>query len=300
MTADFASTGLLTRLDPCGNGSSRRWRRSFIATNAATVSSVSTLYGTPEERQSLAAGAGELRVQAVAPDRSEHLQSQRGRRVVARRAVHDRGVGGVRGADGHAPDAQEETRQELGTVRAGRTGRLAPVDGGGDRRPGFAVVIGVGMAAMASAGATGTEAAVVGGQYASTRWRHRLAALTAQVATTARLTDLIAVAVVIGGYVVRVQVTHPDGMTDVGPISPDGPSKMDLFERTRGGCALLCVVFGRPSRLQRGRGHRDLGAADPPALTAVVDRVVGRRSDRAVAPWCVPRLVGTGSVCSRC
>ena len=90
------------------------------------MSSVNTLYGTPEERQSLAAGAAANSAFKLLLRTARAPAVQRGRRVVARRAVHDRGVGGVRGADGHAPDAQEEELGRLELVRAG-TGRLAPL-----------------------------------------------------------------------------------------------------------------------------------------------------------------------------
>ena len=96
----------------------------LIATNAATVSSVNTVRDARRASKPRSRCRGELRVQAVA--RTARAPAvQRGRRVVARRAVHDRGVGGVRGADGHLTRKEELGGLEL--VRAGRTGRLAPL-----------------------------------------------------------------------------------------------------------------------------------------------------------------------------
>ena len=302
MTAVFASTGLLTRLDL------RRERIIapvtavvLIATNAATVSSVNTLYGTPEERQSLAAGAAANSAFKLLLGPLEHLQSnaavaswRAGLFMIAASAV-------CAALMVTRLTRKEEELGRLELVRAGRTGRLAPLTAAVIVALGFAVVIGVGMAGlMASAGATGTEAAVVGGQYASTSLAAiGLAALTAQVATTARLANLIAVAVVIGGYVVR-GAGDASGWEWLRWTNPVGwAQQMDPFGANSWWPALLCVAFFATTVAAAAwaSGHRDLGgglitpAPGPPSSTvSSVAGLIVRLHRGAFLGW----LVGIG------
>ncbi len=206
MTGGLTATGLLARLDL------RRERivapvtiAVLIATNAATVSSIRTLYGTPHERAALAAGAADNSAFKLLLGPLEHLQSTAS--VASWRAglfmITATAVCAVLMVTRSTRKEEELGRVEL--VRAARTGRLAPLTAAILVATGFGVVVGAGMAVlMASAGASAPEAAAVGGQYAATSLAAiGLAALTAQLATTARLANLIAVSIVVGGYVVR-------------------------------------------------------------------------------------------------
>ncbi|MFT3899176.1 MAG: ABC transporter permease [Gordonia sp. (in: high G+C Gram-positive bacteria)] len=202
----FASTGLLARLDL------RRERIItpvtivvLVLTNAATVSSIKTLYGTPQERATLAAGAAANSAFKLLLGPLEHLQStaaiaswRAGLFMIAATAVCT-----VLLVTRLTRKEEELGRVEL--VRAARTGRLAPMTAAILVAAVFALVVGLAMAGlMSSAGATGGQAALVGAQYTCTALAAAgLAALTAQVATTARLANLLAVSAVLGGYVVR-------------------------------------------------------------------------------------------------
>ncbi|GED96922.1 ABC transporter permease [Gordonia crocea] len=291
MSASIASVGILTRLNL------RRERIIapvtvviLLATNAATVSSITTLYGTAAERQSLAAGAAANSAFKLLLGPLEHLQStaaiaswRAGLFMIAATAV-------CAALMVTRLTRKEEELGRVELVRAARTGALAPIAAALIVAIGFALVVGVGMAAlMASAGATPTEAAVVGGQYASTSLAAiGLAALTAQVATTARLANLIAVSTVLGGYVLR-GVADAAGWEWLRWTNPVGwAQQMDPFGANRWWPAAASVAFFAVGVLGAAwvNGRRDLGGGliaprpGPPsssvssigALTARLDR----------------------------
>ncbi|QKT09031.1 ABC transporter permease [Gordonia sp. X0973] len=261
----FASTGLLTRLDL------RRERIIapvtavlLVLTNFATISSIVKLYGTQQERATLAAGAATNSAFKLLLGPLEHLQSNAA--IASWRA----GLFMIAAAAACAAlmvtrlTRKEEELGRLELVRAGRTGRLAPMVAALVVSIGFAVVVGAGMAAaMSSAGATPGQAALVGGQYTGTALAAiGLAALTAQVATTARLANMMAVSTVIGGYVLR-GVGDATGATWLRWTNPVGwAQQMDPFGAGRWWPMLLSVaVF--VLAVAAGAwvsGHRDLDA----------------------------------------
>ncbi|GAA3030599.1 exporter of polyketide antibiotics [Gordonia defluvii] len=246
MSADLTSVALLTRLNL------RRERIIvpvtvvvLIVTSAATVSSIRTLYGTAAERASLAAGAAANAAFKLLLGPLEHVQSaasiaswRAGLFMIATTAV----------CAALMVTRLTRKEEELGRVeliRAARTGRLAPLAAAVFVAAGFAVVVGAGMALlMGSAGATGAEAAVVGGQYATTALAAiGLAALTAQVATTARLANLLAVSVVLGGYVVR-GIADSTGLRWLQWTNPVGwAQRMDPFGANTWWPAVPSVAF---------------------------------------------------------
>ncbi|GAB10374.1 putative polyketide ABC transporter permease protein [Gordonia araii NBRC 100433] len=259
----LASTGILTRLNL------RRERiiapvtvGLLIATNAATVSSIRTLYGTVEERQALAAGAAGNSAFKLLLGPLEHVQSDAA--IASWRAglfmIATAAVCAVLMVTRLTRKEEELGRVEL--IRAARTGRLAPMTAAVLVALGFALVVGAGMAAlMSSGGATGREAALVGGQYASTSLAAiGLAALTAQIATTARLANLLAVSVVLGGYVVR-GAGDAAGWEWLHWTNPVGwAQRMDPFGAGSWWPALLSVVVfvAGVAAATWVSGHRDL------------------------------------------
>lgn len=302
MRAVFASTGLLTRLDL------RRERIIapvtavvLVATNAATISSVRTLYGTPEERQSLAAGAAANSAFKLLLGPLDHVQSTAA--IASWRAglfmIAATAVCAVLMVTRLTRKEEELGRLEM--VRAAQTGRLAPLTAAVVVAIAFAVVVGAAMAGlMVSAGATGHEATVVGGQYAAASLAAiGLAALTAQAATTARLANLIAVAVVIGGYVVR-GAGDASGWEWLRWTNPVGwAQQMDPFGADSWWPALLCVAFFAVTVAAAvwASGHRDLGgglitpAPGPPSSSvSSVAGLTGRLNRGGFLGW----LIGIG------
>ncbi len=284
MNASLAATGLLTRLNL------RRERviapvtiAILIATNAATISSITTLYATAAEREAIKVGAAGNSAFKLLLGPLDHIES------IAAIASWRAGLFMIAAAAVCAVlmvTRLTRKEEELGRVEligAARAGRLAPLTAAVLVGIGFAVVIGVGMAAlMASAGANITEASVVGGQYVSASLAAiGLAALTAQVATTARLANLLAVSAVLGGYVLR-GVADSTGSEWLRWTNPVGwAQQMDPFGANRWWPALLGLAFFVAGVLGAAwvSGHRDLGggllAPRPGPPTSSISSIAG-------------------------
>ncbi|MFT4200380.1 ABC transporter permease [Gordonia sp. (in: high G+C Gram-positive bacteria)] len=298
----FASTRLLTRLDL------RRERIIapitvvvLVLMNAATVSSIKTMYGTAQERATLAAGAATNSAFKLLLGPLDHLQSNAA--IASWRAglfmIATMAVCAVLMVTRLTRKEEELGRVEL--VRAARTGRLAPTTAAVLVAAGFSLLVGVAMAGlMSSAGATGNQAALVGAQYACTALAAAgLAALTAQVATTARLANLLAVSVVLGGYVVR-GIGDATGATWLHWTNPVGwAERMDPFGAGDWWPAVWCLVLfvacvGAAAWVN---GHRDLDGGlvaprpgPPSSSIASIEHLVERLNRGSFLGW----MIGIG------
>ncbi|MFT3715996.1 MAG: ABC transporter permease [Gordonia sp. (in: high G+C Gram-positive bacteria)] len=204
-TGPFASTRLLTRLDL------RRERiivpvtvLVLVVTSAAALSSVNQLYGTDAERAALAASAQNAAFELLLGP-LEHLRPQAAIACwrVSLFMITATAVCAVLLVTRLTRKEEDLGRVEL--VRAAHTGRFAPLAAALTVAAGFSVIVGAAMTGLATtAGASAGQAALDGTRYTAVALAATgLAAMTAQIASTARAANLLAVSLVIGGYVLR-------------------------------------------------------------------------------------------------
>ncbi|GAC68293.1 ABC transporter permease [Gordonia soli] len=122
----------------------------------------------------------------------------------------------------HTRRDEEQGRVEM--VRAGATGRLAPIATATIVAVVYCVVVGLAMSLMLiPLGAGAIDVVCVFAQYATTGMAAAgVALVAAQVATTAHLANLTATAMVLGGYVLRGAADIVDGWGWLRWLSPVG------------------------------------------------------------------------------
>ncbi len=236
----------------------------FVLVNLATAASIASAYGTPEKRRMLEAGPGATTAFRFLLGDTVHIQSIASATVwrAGLFMIAALGVCTVLMVVRQTRREEELGRTEL--IRSGVVGPLAPTAAAASVASLFGIAVAAAMSLMLFGfGADAASVGIVFAQYAGTA----LAAvgvglLTAQVAATGHIGNLVGASVVLIGYLLR---GIPDATGDVGWlrwISPVGWAQvMDPFGANNAWPLLadLAVLACCGAAAGWVAGHRDLG-----------------------------------------
>ncbi|EOM74254.1 ABC transporter permease [Rhodococcus rhodnii] len=236
----------------------------FVLMYVSTAAALTEAYGTQQSRDALAATAGTNQAFLLLLGPLDHTQSVAS--VMSWRIglflVTTLAVLVVLTVVRHSRKDEELGRLEL--VRSGRVGALAPIAVAIAYGATLSVVTGAAAAATFLAyGGDGMSSLAVGMQYIGVGLAASgIAAVTAQIATTARTANTIGTVVVVAGYALRGGGDVEESLGWLRWLSPVGwAQEIDPFGANRWWPALLCVLLflvtaGAAVWMQV---HRDLG-----------------------------------------